>query len=589
MSLLVSKNFFHFVKNVFIRFKWYVAYQLFACIVWAFLYSYNPYLQKKLIDSIIGFFSGATANSDSVKFYFLLFACIFFCENIIYRLYELTILKTNTKIKKYLGDVLFEHITKLSHIFYQNNSSGDIAQHLQNIMVYTPRLTYTFIDAFFDPLFIVLVAAWSIAQIKSTIFLFLFLGWVSFFLFILIVQFSKMNRASEGASRVFSSCIGSLVDTIGNMFAVKVFSNFLHEIFLFQKLTKKVYDAEVKRDYLFLITSTITRTSFSLYLIACCYFLYHGIVDRTVTPGDCALIFILNTMVSRILWQLREKLLNFMKEVSIISDSLKVLAIEPCVKDALNAVDLKITHGKVEFKDVIFSYTNDESELFNNLSAVVAGGSKVGLVGYSGGGKTTFANLILRIFDIKKGLILIDEQDIKNVTEKSLRNSIATVTQDPLLFNRSVMDNIRYGNLDATDEEVFEAARKAHAHDFIMALPGKYESHVGERGSKLSGGQRQRIAIARAILKAAPILFLDEATSQLDSITEHVIQECMDDIMRNKTVFVIAHRLSTLQKMDRILVFDKGKIVQDGSHQELIAVDGLYKELWNKQQGIKII
>jgi ATP-binding cassette subfamily B protein len=207
----------------------------------------------------------------------------------------------------------------------------------------------------------------------------------------------------------------------------------------------------------------------------------------------------------------------------------------------------------------------------------------VGLVGYSGSGKSTFVNLILRLYDINKGRILIDGQDIRVVTQNSLHAAIAMIPQDPSLFHRSLMDNIRYGRIDATDDEVIEAAIHAHAHDFIIQLPRGYNSLVGERGVKLSGGQRQRIAIARAILKNAPILILDEATSQLDSVTESIIQKALHKMMQNKTTIVIAHRLSTLLHMDRILVFNEGKIIEDNTHKKLLNQGGLYKELWDAQ------
>lgn len=245
---------------------------------------------------------------------------------------------------------------------------------------------------------------------------------------------------------------------------------------------------------------------------------------------------------------------------------------------------MNCTRGKIVFDRVKFHYKGTEP-LFRDKSVEIAAGQKVGLVGYSGGGKTTFANLILRLYNVTGGAILIDGQDIREVTQDSLRENIAMIPQDTSLFHRSLTENIRYGRINATDDEVIEAAKKAHAHEFISRLPQGYDSLVGERGIKLSGGQRQRIAIARAILKNAPILILDEATSQLDSVTENLIQESLRELMQNKTAIVIAHRLSTLLYMDRILVFDKGRIVADGSHDELLARGRLYKNLWNAQVG----
>jgi ABC-type multidrug transport system fused ATPase/permease subunit len=220
------------------------------------------------------------------------------------------------------------------------------------------------------------------------------------------------------------------------------------------------------------------------------------------------------------------------------------------------------------------------------VSLEIAPGQKVALVGPSGAGKTTFVRLLLRLYDVTDGSICIDGQDIRSVTLESLRHAVSLVPQDPVLFHRTLMENIRYGRFDATDDEVIAAAKLAHCHEFIEALPEKYETYVGERGIKLSGGERQRVAIARAILKNAPILILDEATSSLDSHSESLIQDALDVLMGGKTVLVIAHRLSTIRKMDRILVVDEGGIKEDGSHDELLQNDSsLYKQLWNLQAG----
>jgi len=224
-------------------------------------------------------------------------------------------------------------------------------------------------------------------------------------------------------------------------------------------------------------------------------------------------------------------------------------------------------------------------KFFEDKTLTIKAGEKVGLVGFSGSGKTTFVNLILRHYDPDSGKILIDGQDICKVTQKSLRQQIALIPQDPSLFHRTIMDNLRYGRLEATDDEVYEASKKAHCHEFIMQLPEGYHTIVGERGSKISGGQRQRIAIARAILKNAPILILDEATSALDSITEKYIQEALHVLTKARTTLVVAHRLSTLSEMDRILVFKDGKIIEEGTHESLVDQGGHYAHLWKMQAG----
>lgn len=300
--------------------------------------------------------------------------------------------------------------------------------------------------------------------------------------------------------------------------------------------------------------------------------------------GDFALIFGLTLETSYITWHTMSEVDEFNKAVGRCKQSLFALMKPLEITDKQGAKDLKCAHGKIQFNTVKFHYKGTEP-LFKHMSLNIIGGQKVGLVGCSGGGKTTFANLIMRLYDVTAGSILIDGHDIRDCTQDSLHENIGMIPQDPILFRRSLMENIRYGRSCATDEEVIESAKKAHAHEFIIGLAEGYDSLVGERGIKLSGGQRQRIAIARAILKNAPILILDEATSQLDSITESLIQDSLWELMQNKTTIVIAHRLSTLLRMDRILVFEKGNIVEDGNHDDLFNENKHYRKLWDTQVG----
>jgi ATP-binding cassette subfamily B protein len=233
---------------------------------------------------------------------------------------------------------------------------------------------------------------------------------------------------------------------------------------------------------------------------------------------------------------------------------------------------------------VTFAYEGG-APVFDDLSVRIPAGQRVGLVGYSGSGKSTFVSLILRLYEPQSGRVLIDGTDVRQVTLESLHAHLGLIPQDPSLFHRSLMENIRYGRQGASDEQVIAAARKAHAHEFIQNVPGGYAALVGERGIKLSGGQRQRVAIARVVLKDAPILILDEATSSLDSVTEKAIQDTLSELMRKRTVLVVAHRLSTIAHLDRILVFNAGRIVEDGSHAQLLAAGGLYETLWTRQAG----
>jgi ATP-binding cassette subfamily B protein len=292
----------------------------------------------------------------------------------------------------------------------------------------------------------------------------------------------------------------------------------------------------------------------------------------------------INIAIVNFFWELAKDFSEFSKHLGKITQALRMTTLPHEIKDKPDAKVLTVTSGVIVFDKVRFHYKGADP-LFHNKSVTIKAGQKVGLVGYSGSGKSTFVNLILRLFEVTEGRILIDGQDIRDVTQDSLRQAITMIPQDPMLFHRTLMENIRYGRMEATDEEVHAAAKQAHAHEFILSLPDQYQSLVGERGVKISGGQRQRIAIARAALKNAQILILDEATSHLDSITEAEIQDSLWPLMEGKTSIIIAHRLSTLLYMDRILVFDRGKIVQDGSHEQLLEKDGLYKTLWDTQVG----
>jgi ATP-binding cassette subfamily B multidrug efflux pump len=293
----------------------------------------------------------------------------------------------------------------------------------------------------------------------------------------------------------------------------------------------------------------------------------------------------LNGMSHWVMWEMT----SLFEQVGTVRDGITTLSRPHVVTDHPDAKRLQIKTAEIRFEDVVFCYGGDVP-VIDHLSLHIRPGEKIGLVGRSGAGKSTLVNLLLRFYDVEEGRILIDGQDIRYVTQDSLRANIGMVTQDTSLMHRSVRDNIAYGRPDATDAETIAAAKKAEAHDFIMGLtdPGErrgYDAHVGERGIKLSGGQRQRIAIARVMLKNAPILLLDEATSALDSEVESVIQSSLYRLMEGKTVIAIAHRLSTIAAMDRLIVIDKGRIVEEGTHQSLIAMNGLYAGLWEHQSG----
>jgi ATP-binding cassette subfamily B protein len=300
-------------------------------------------------------------------------------------------------------------------------------------------------------------------------------------------------------------------------------------------------------------------------------------------------VFLIFSYTSSLVGQLwsfcNSALRNYNRAFGDASDMTKILEQEEDVKDPAQPEKSRIRKGSIEFRDVDFKHDGAGNVLFKDLDLSVKSGQKIGLVGHSGSGKTTLTRLLLRFSDIDSGAILIDGQNIAHLTQDDLRRSIAYVPQEPIMFHRSLLENIRYGRFDATEKQVIAVAKLAHADEFINGLSEGYETLVGERGIKLSGGQRQRIAIARAMLKDAPVLVLDEATSALDSDSEILIQDALWKLMENHTAIVIAHRLSTIQKMDRIVVLEDGKIVEDGTHKELIKAKGVYAQLWAHQSG----
>jgi ATP-binding cassette subfamily B protein len=305
--------------------------------------------------------------------------------------------------------------------------------------------------------------------------------------------------------------------------------------------------------------------------------------------ADVATIFLIVSYTSTIVSQLTQfsnnVIRNYNRSFADARNMLEILHKEPDIQDPVTPEISRISRGAIEFREVTFTHQGAIKPIFEKLNLRIKPGEKVGLVGHSGSGKSTFTRLLLRFSDVESGHILIDDQDITAITQEDLHSNISYVPQEPLLFHREIRENIAYGNLDADDQTVEAIAKAAHVHDFVTDLPKGYGTLVGERGVKLSGGQRQRVAIARAMIKNAPVLVLDEATSALDSESEALVQDALWTLMEGRTAIVIAHRLSTIQKMDRIIVLDEGKIVEEGSHKELIRHKGIYASLWDRQSG----
>lgn len=389
----------------------------------------------------------------------------------------------------------------------------------------------------------------------------------------------KRTRADSKISALFA-------DTITNNINVKLFAGLQEEKRTFGRKTddldKKAYKAWRIGDNI--------EAGQALFMVALEFVvLYIALLlwgDSLIKTADFVLIQLYLFEIFHLVWPFGRNVRDFYEAFADAEEMTEILLTPHEVKNKKDVQEMHVPSGKVEFRDVTFTYGKADDHVVRHFNLMVKPGQKIALIGPSGGGKTTITKLLLRFYDIQKGKILIDGQNIKDVTQESLRRHIALVPQDPILFHRSIMENIRYGRRDASDEEVIAASKLAYCHEFIIRFPQRYKTYVGERGVKLSGGQRQRVAIARAILSNAKILVLDEATSSLDSESEAYIQKALENLIKNKTTIVIAHRLSTVMSADRILVLQDGKIVEDGTHGDLVNKRGsMYGKMWDLQVG----
>lgn len=401
------------------------------------------------------------------------------------------------------------------------------------------------------------------------------------------VRWSLIKRAPLRKARkeLNAELNGSIADSISNNLIVKTFATENREISMIDKISDK-YQVVYRKDFKWMSIEGSAR----LFVMAIVQVLAIAVVAWLMSTDQINLATAIFTIayLQRVAAQLFSlgEIVNGYDRVFLQAAPMSDILMESnLVTDTPGAKDLEVKKGDIDLKSLDYAYSNNDDLVLEGLDLHIKAGTKVGLVGKSGAGKTTITRLLLRFDDPTDGVIEIDGQDIKNVTQESLRRSISYVPQEPILFHRSLRENIAYGKPDASEEDILHAVKQANALEFIKKQPAGLDTIVGERGVKLSGGQRQRIAIARAILKDAPILILDEATSALDSESEKLIQSSFDNLMKNRTSIVIAHRLSTIAKLDRIIVIDNGKIVEDGGHEELIGKKGIYSKLWSHQSG----
>ncbi|NAZ98604.1 ABC transporter ATP-binding protein [Vibrio toranzoniae] len=484
--------------------------------------------------------------------------------------------------------LIHRYLLKQAVGFFQRDFAGRVATKVMQSALAVRETVMKLLDV------LVYISVYFISMIwmmgESDLILMLpILVWLVLYIFIQLYFIPKMKQIATVQADARSIMTGRIVDSYTNISTVKLFAHsqreldyaessmkgFLKTVYRQMRMVTCLLLSVDAINYLLLIS--IAATSIMLWL------------DASVTIGAIAvgisIALRVQGMSKWIMWEVS----SLFENIGTVVDGMNTISNDVEIKDVKNAKSLEIKQGAIEFNKVHFNY-NEEKSVFNDLELNIKPGEKVGIVGRSGSGKSTLVNLLLRFYDVNSGHIRIDGQDISQIEQESLRKHIGMITQDTSLLHRSIKENILYGDPAASMDDVIAAAKQAHAHDFIQELKDEngnkaYDVEVGERGVKLSGGQRQRVAIARVLLKNAPILIMDEATSALDSEVESAIQENLDALMEGKTVIAIAHRLSTIAALDRLIVMDQGQVIEQGSHQELLELNGVYAKLWQHQTG----
>lgn len=477
----------------------------------------------------------------------------------------------------------YDYLQGHSYGFFTNRFVGALVRKLTRLSrafeVFTDRIYWNLF-----PLVIRIAGAVVVLYFLNQAIAYILLIWTALFITfnylfaIWKLKYDKMRAAKD------TETTATLADAITNQVNIQLFGGYQYEFKRFKKVTNELQRLQT---FTWNLGSIVEAIQAGLFIAVEFFLMYFAIKywqRGLLTVGDFVLIqaYLLG-LIGR-LWDVGRHIRDIYESFADAQEITTILNTPYEIKDALTAKPLKVGTGQIEFKEVSFSFQRTR-QVLKKINLVIKPKEKIALIGPSGAGKSTLVKLLFRFYDVDGGKILIDGQKITRVTQESLRAHLSLVPQEPILFHRTLMENIRYGRRNAADKEVIKAAKLAHCDEFIKSFPEKYNTYVGERGIKLSGGERQRVAIARAILRNAPILVLDEATSSLDSHSESLIQDALKTLMKDKTVIVIAHRLSTIRQMDRIIVIDNGKIIDEGAHEELLAKRGLYKQLWRLQAG----
>lgn len=556
---------------------------LFSCGCAVILSGIYPLYYKKFFD----FLATAPRTADARDFLLSLVWIVFFLHMLEYVAYRGASFFDNIFTARVMADLrmtAFEKLMPQSYGFFSNMFTGALVQRVNRLSLSFQKFSDRAYWHFFAPVVrfttIIIILSMQSWQITAVMAIFVTL------LVLVNIAFSKwkitydIRRALEDTNTT-----AVLADALTNNETIRLFHGYDYETKRFGAAVERLRRISVISWLLSTINEGIQALLFVGVLFAIFFLGTHLWYEGTLGLGVLVLTFTYYMQTQRQLWELPRTIRDIAESIADAKEMVEIINQRSDIRDGNDALTLATVKGRIDFDHVSFSYIVGRP-IFTDLNFTISAGERIALVGPSGGGKSTIVRLLLRLHDVHEGKITIDQCDIRSLTQASLRSNIAFVPQDPILFHRSLFENIRYGNPDASDEAVYAAARLAHCEEFIHALPKKYETLVGERGVKLSGGERQRVAIARVIVKNAPILALDEATSSLDSESEKYIQDALGHVMKGKTTIAIAHRLSTIRKMDRIIVLDKGRIVQQGTHDELLAQESqLYARLWSLQSG----
>ena len=541
-----------------------------------------PYAIKHLMDTV----SSQTSTEllwEAFEQPLLLLAGLNLAEILFSRGSGAVLILIGPRLRQRTSRLMYAYLQHHAPRYFANHFAGSLAHRISETAQSVNHTAWSVFCDFWPISVTFMVSVTLLFQVHTQLGGFV-AGWVFLYVAISYGLATRCQPYAQNYAATRSLVNGKIVDAVTNMLNAKLFARLEHE----RAYLDDFLEAEVRQGRrTFWYMERVRWFQFTAAALLKIGTIGYALVlwrQAQISVGDFAMSTGFALLIISDARNLTRRFLEFFEYVGNVANGVDTIVKPHEIIDTADAKPLQMTQGRIEFRGVDFAYEAGHP-VFKNLNVVIEPGQRVGLVGFSGSGKSTFVSLILRNFEPQAGVILLDGQDIGRATQESLHQQVSLIPQDPSLFHRSLKENIAYGRLHADDEQIRHATRLAHADAFIETMPEGYDSLVGERGVKLSGGQRQRIAIARVMLKDAPILILDEATSSLDSVTEKTIQENLDRVMGRKTVIAIAHRLSTIAHLDRILVFDQGRIVEDGSHEALLAQHGFYHRLWTMQAG----